>query len=101
MGFAYERKRFDPQWSADPLTQDQPTQLPLINTDTGVGALDRPRKEWERLPWSHVPIDNSQAESPKMTYFQPPTAQPSLASIYSSQQRNNPNGFQVANHNRI
>lgn len=75
------------------LQKDIPSQLPLINREKNEHAMGKARKEWERLPWSHVPIDSTQAESPKAR-FQPPVVQPSLANMYASQ-RQNPNGFQV------
>lgn len=81
-GTAYEtRPRLSPRRAA-PATLPS---LPSPSIEQYEHALARKREDWERLPWNHVPMSHAGAGIPSEGRFQPPVAQPSLATLYSAQ----------------
>jgi len=77
VGAAYERKlKSTPRGTSK--------TLPALTSAHYQSALAHKRLEWERLPWNHVACQTHEKSSPE-TRFQPPVAQPSLATMYSSQ----------------
>jgi len=76
MGGAYERHgghggvEHDPQWSRELMPEQEQLSLPPLcwpqNDET---ALQHRRKEWERLPWDHVAIDNANSLGPKENHY--------------------------------
>jgi len=96
VGEAYERGfgahggyEHDPEWSRElmPQQQDRLSLPPLCWPQEDNTALAHKRKEWERLPWNHVGIDDTHSLGPKehhngndmghgSTFRSPPPAPP-------------------------